>query len=67
VDINFLVTLIVLLVVVGMLLWCVQRIPGLPGPIPIVIQILIVLVFALYILDHLGTFSGHSGHAIGCG
>ena len=64
-DISFLVTLIVLLIVVGMLCWCIARIPGLPAPIPIVIQILVVLLFAVYILDHLGGFSGHIGR-IGC-
>jgi len=66
-DINFFVTLIVLLLVIGMLCWCVGRIPGLPAPIPVVIQILIVLLFAVYILDHMGTFGGH-GHISGpCG
>jgi biotin transporter BioY len=66
-DMNFLVTLIVLLLVVGMLCWCVMRIPGLPAPIPIVIQVLIVLCFAVYILNHVGTFGG-TGHISGpCG
>lgn len=63
-DISFLVTLIVLLIVIGLLCWCVQRIPGLPAPIPIIIQILIVLIFAVYLIDHIGGFH----HVIGpCG
>lgn len=64
-DINFIIELIILLIVIGMLFWCVQRIPGIPAPIPTIIQILIVLIFAIYILDHFVGFGGHSGR-IGC-
>lgn len=53
-SIDILVQIIVLLLVCGMLVWCVQRIPGLPAPIPVAIEILIVLVFALLIMDHTG-------------
>lgn len=58
-DLNFLIELIVILLVVGMLCWCVRTIPGIPAPIPAVIQVLIVLLFAVYILDHFVGFSGH--------
>lgn len=60
-DMGFIIQLIILLIVVGLLMWSVVRIPGIPAPIPVVIQILIVLVFALFLLDHMGLFSGHSG------
>lgn len=52
--ITLLVTAIILLLVCGMLVWCVQAIPGLPAPIPAAISILIVLVFALIILNQVG-------------
>ena len=70
-DLNFLIQLIVLMIVVGLLCYSIQRIPGLPPPIPVVIQILVVLVFAVFILDHMGLFTGYTGHGAilhsGCG
>lgn len=53
-GLDFLISAIIVLLVVGLLCWCVQRIPGLPEPIPVVIQILIVLAFALWLLNHAG-------------
>ena len=51
-SIAILINLIVVLIVLGLLLWCIQRIPGLPAPIPVVLQIIVVLVFALYLLGY---------------
>jgi hypothetical protein len=51
-SIALLINLIIVLIVLGLLLWCIQRIPGLPAPIPVVLQILVVLVFALYLLGY---------------
>jgi hypothetical protein len=51
-SIALLINLIIVLVVLGLLLWCIQRIPGLPAPIPAVLQIIVVLVFAMYILGY---------------
>ena len=56
-DFNFLIRAIVVLIVVGMLLWCVRSIPGIPAPIPVVLQILIVLGFAVWLLNHSGFIS----------
>lgn len=53
-TIEILVTAIILLLVCGMLVWCVQRIPGLPAPVLAAVEILVVLVFALLILDQGG-------------
>lgn len=53
-TIELLISVIILLVVCGMLVWCVRRIPGLPEPIPIAIEILIVLAFAVMILNYSG-------------
>ncbi|MFZ0270975.1 MAG: hypothetical protein WAL34_03910 [Acidobacteriaceae bacterium] len=49
-----LVTVIILLLVCGMLVWCVQQIPGLPAPIPAAVSVIVVLVFALIILNQTG-------------
>lgn len=51
---DFLIQAIIILIVVGLLMWVVQKIPNIPPPIPIVIQILIVLVFAVWLLGHSG-------------
>ena len=53
-EIALLVQVIIGLLVCGMLVWCVQSIPGLPAPIPVAVSIIVVLVFALWILDHIG-------------
>jgi len=53
-TINFLITAIIVLIAVGLLIWCVDKIPSLPAPIPVVVKILIVLAFALWLLDHVG-------------
>lgn len=66
-DISFLIQLIVFLCVIGLLCWCVQRIPGIPAPIPQVIQVVIVLIFALWLLGSVGMFSGHCGHFLSGG
>lgn len=51
---EVLVQLVVILLVLGMLLWCVDQIPGLPAPIKTAVIILFVLIAAVYILDHSG-------------
>ena len=49
-----LVHVIIVLLIVGMLLWCVQRIPGIPGIILQVIQVLVVLAAAVWLMQHEG-------------
>ena len=56
--IETLVSAIIILLVCGMLIWCVERIPGIPQPVLIAIQIVIVLICALFLLDHAGIVSG---------
>lgn len=60
--IETLIAIIVLLLVCGMLCYCVQRIPGIPAPIPVVIEIIIVLIFAMLILNYSGVLGG--GHRL---
>jgi flagellar biogenesis protein FliO len=55
-TLSFLISAIIVLLVVGLLCWCVARIPGLPAPIPTVVQILVVLAFAVWLLQHAGIF-----------
>jgi len=56
-SIAFLVQVIFVLIIVGLLLWCVQRIPGLPAPIPAVISILVVLAFCVWLANASGVLS----------
>lgn len=61
-EISFLINLIVILIVVGLLCWCIARIPGIPAPIPVVLQIIVVLMFAVYLLEGSGLTGGHLFH-----
>lgn len=53
-ELMLLVHVIIILLVLGMLLWCIQRIPGLPNPIAVAVEIIAVLFAAVYILHHIG-------------
>jgi len=53
-TIAVLIQVIILLLVCGMLVWCVQRIPGIPAPVLTAVEILVVLIFALMILNQGG-------------
>jgi hypothetical protein len=46
--------LIVILLVCGVPLWCVRRIPGLPQPVLAVAEIIIVLARSLFLLEQAG-------------
>ena len=50
-TLSFLIIVVVILLVVGLLLWCVDQIPSLPAPVPAVIKILVVLAFAVWLLN----------------
>lgn len=65
-DIHGLIMLVFLLLFVGALCFLVGKIPGIPAPIPVVIQIIIALIFLLYLFDNFfGSGGGHLGR-IGC-
>lgn len=51
---DILIHLVILLLVLGMILWCIQQIPGLPAPIKSAATIIFVLIAAVYILDNTG-------------
>jgi hypothetical protein len=53
-TIAILIQVIILLLVCGMLIWCVQRIPGIPAPVLTAVEILVVLLFAIVILNQGG-------------
>lgn len=55
-GLEFLISAIIVLLIVGLILYCVDMIPGLPAPIPVVIKILVILAFALWLLNHVGMF-----------
>ena len=50
--ISLLVLIAVVLIVVGMLLWAVDTIPGIPEPPKSLIKAAIILIGVLYILYH---------------
>ena len=51
---ELLVQVVIVLLIVGMLLWCIQRIPGIPGIIIQVGQIIVVLAAAIWLMRHFG-------------
>lgn len=53
-NMTILIHLIIILLVLGMLLWCIQQIPGLPAPIKTAAMIIFVLIAAVWILQHSG-------------
>ncbi len=58
--IETLITAIILLLVCGMLIWCVQRIPGIPAPVLTAVEIIIVLIFVIILLGNSGVIGqGH--------
>lgn len=66
-DIHFLITLIFILLFVGAICFLINKIPGIPAPIPTVINIIIALVVLLWLFDSvvgIGSSTGH--HLIGC-
>jgi hypothetical protein len=66
-DSHFLIQIIIGLLVAGVLCFCVQRLASLfPPPIPMIIQVVIVLVFCVWLLDAFSGGSFHTGR-IGCG
>jgi hypothetical protein len=54
---TLLIHLVVILLVLGMILWCIQQIPGLPAPIKTAANIVFVLIAAVWILQHSGVVS----------
>lgn len=56
---ELLIHIIIILLVLGMLVWCVQQIPGLPDPIKQAVVILAVLAAAVYILNNAGIVALH--------
>jgi len=53
-GIEFVITAFCVLLAIGILIYCVDLIPGLPAPIPVVIKIILLLCVALWLLRHAG-------------
>jgi hypothetical protein len=52
--ITLVISLLVLLIIVGMLIWATDQIAGafgIPAPVPVVIKVVIVLIACLIILE----------------
>jgi hypothetical protein len=62
-DIGFIVQLIVICAVIGLLLYAIGLIPGLPPPILQIVRIVVILIFCVWLLSAIGGWGG----SIGCG
>lgn len=73
-DIGFIFQILVAIAIVGVICWAIRALAAyLPGPLPVVIQVFVVLFFCLWLLSLFGGFGeggfiGHRGHISGpCG
>jgi hypothetical protein len=56
-----LVSLLVVVIVLGLVYWAVHRLAGafgLPSPVMVIIDVVLVVIFVLYLLQVLGLWSG---------
>ena len=51
---DLLIHLVFLLLILGMVLWCIGQIPGLPAPIKSAASIVVVLLAAIWLLQNSG-------------
>ena len=56
-----LIGLLVAVVILGLIYWAVHRLAaafGLPAPVVVIIDVVLVVIFVLYLLQVLGVYSG---------
>lgn len=49
--IEFLLTALIILAIVGLLLWGIQAIPGIPQPVKIVVYVIVGVILLLWLLN----------------
>lgn len=56
--INLLITLLIGLLIVGLVLYCIRLIPGLPSPIARIAEIIVIIIAILFLAQHAGFVAG---------
>lgn len=61
--IGLLLQLLIVLAIVGLILWGIGQLPGIPQPVKIIIYVVVGVILLLWVADHL-PMPAYNGHKL---